>query len=145
VTIIEYIHRIDCCCTLHGALTVTGRCVNEISCYRPRGCRGNIHCLSAYIGCQHLVYGCLWSSVIHITEDARPQIVDTPLTLIVKMWQGGYRYLFCLYRWQIIPLWLTTTCHPSDYPGCKTKYRWHCVDAHFKDGVGSVSLEFLPI
>jgi hypothetical protein len=39
-----------------------------------------------------------WPSgtVANTTQDSWPQIIDTPLTLIFMMGQGGYCYLFCL-------------------------------------------------
>jgi len=123
---------------LTGSWRLSGTHVNEISWYCPGGCRRNIPCSSAYIGCLLLVYGCLWSSITHSTEDARAQIVDAPSTIIFKMGQGVYPYHFCIFRRPIIPIWLTASCWPSDYPGCKTKNLWHYVDAHFQDAVGSV-------
>jgi len=71
--------------------------------------------------------------------------VDTPLTLISKMGQGGYCNVFYLSKCLIIPLWLYATYRQTDYPGCMTKNCWHCVDAHFQDEVGSVLLWFLSI
>jgi len=59
-----------------GPRTLSGSSVNEISCYCPRGCGGNIPYTFDYKGCNILVYGCWWSSATHITEDARPKMID---------------------------------------------------------------------
>ena len=71
-----YIHRFYCFCMLNGSRTLSGSSVNEISCYCPGGCRGNISWFSASECCHVLVYQCLRSSATHITEDARPTIID---------------------------------------------------------------------
>jgi len=130
-----YIHRFDCFCTIKGSRILGGSSVNEMSCYCPGGCGGNIPYLSAYKGCHLLVYGCLWSSATHITEDARPIIVDAALTLIFKLGKGAFRFLFLLYRRPILCLWLCVICHLQDYPKYMTNNCWHSVDAHFQDVV----------
>ena len=80
-----------------------------------------------------------------ITHDTWPTIVDTPLTHIFMMGQGGYCNLFCI-KWQPkIPLWLTTAYRRCDFPGLMTKNRWCSVDAHFHDGAGRVLQSVLPI
>jgi len=143
--VIVYIDCFDCVCTLKESWTLSGSCVNEISRYCRRDYCGNIPCLSAYIGCQLLANGSLRSSITHSSEDARPPIVDTPLTLIFKMGHRRYCNLFCLSRRPIMTSWLSATYRPSDYTWCKTKNCWCSIDVHFQDGVGSVWLEFLPI
>ena len=57
-----------------------------------------------------LVYGCLWSSTTHNTEDARPNIVDAVLTLIFRMWLGAWVFLFCTSR-RLIGRKRTVTYH----------------------------------
>jgi len=140
VVIIVYIHFFDCFCSLKGSRRRDDSSVNDMSCDYPGGCRGNIPSVSASKGCQVIFYECLWSGATQITEDARPKIVDPPLTLIFKMGLGGYCNLFCQYRQQILCFWLSATYCLSDYPGCNTKICWHSVDAHIQDGVGSVLL-----
>jgi len=85
VPVIVYIHGFGCFGTLNGARILSGSSLNEMSCYCPRGCGRNIPHISPHEGCHILVYGCLWSTATHNTEDARHKIVDTPMTLIFKM------------------------------------------------------------
>ena len=47
-----------------------------------------------YKGGQYLIYECLHPIPTQITQDARTNIVDTPLTLIFSMGQGEY-FSFC--------------------------------------------------
>ena len=54
-----YIHGFDCVSMLHGLQILSGRALNEISCYCPGGCGGNIPYISAYKGCHIIVHGCL--------------------------------------------------------------------------------------
>jgi hypothetical protein len=78
-----YIHCFDCLYTLQGSEILSGSSVNEIFC--PRGCGGNMPYISAYIGCNMLLYGFLRSSATNITEDARPIIIDAQLMLIFRI------------------------------------------------------------
>jgi len=80
-----YIYCFDCFYTVTGSRILSGRSVNEMSCYTPGGCGGNIPYISAYKGCHIVRYGCLRSSATNITENARPRIVDASLTLIFRM------------------------------------------------------------
>jgi hypothetical protein len=80
-----------------------------------------------------------------ISQDAWPKIVDAPLALVFMKGQGGYCYLFYLWRQPIIPLWLTTTYWRCDVQGRMTKNRWCSVEAHFHDWAGRVLLSVLPI
>jgi len=145
VAVIVYIHCCDCFCMLKGARTLSSSSVNKIGCYCPGGCCGNIAFLSTYKGCHVLVQEYFWSCATHITEDARPEIVDARLTLIFTMGQQVYRYQFCQQRWPIISLWLSATYRPSDYPRCKMRNCWCSVDAPFSDEVGSLKFRFLPL
>jgi len=52
----------------------------------------------------------MWSSTTHITEDARPNIVDALLPLIFRMWLGAWVFLFYTHQQQP---WF-----PSETPGC---------------------------
>ena len=85
MAVIVNIYGFDCFGMLKGSQILSGSSVNEISCYCPGGCGGNIRYISAHTGCHILVYGWLCSTTTHITEDARPKIVDTLLMLIFKM------------------------------------------------------------
>jgi hypothetical protein len=94
---IFYIHRFDCFWKANSSRTLSGSSVNEISCYCPSGCGRNIPYIFHNNGCNMLVYGCLWSSATHITEDARPKILAAPSTLIFKMGLvGALRFLILL-------------------------------------------------
>ena len=89
MAVMFYIPHFDDFAMLTRSWTLSWRFVNEMSCYCPGGCRGNIPYLSAYRGWQLPVYGCLWSSATCISEDGRPKIVDPPLRLIIQKGQGG--------------------------------------------------------
>jgi len=56
-----------------------------MSCYCPGGCGRNIPYIFPHKGCHYVVYSCLWWSTTHITEDARPKIIDALLTLILRI------------------------------------------------------------
>jgi hypothetical protein len=80
-----------------------------------------------------------------ITHDTQPTIVDTLLTLIVFMAQGGgYYNLFCLCREPKIPFGLTTTYGRCDFQGHTTNNRWRSVDAHLHDGTWRELQSVLP-
>jgi len=96
VAIIDCIQCFDRFYRLKRSWTLGCGIVNEMSCNCLGGCRANISCLSAYHGCQFLVYRCLRSRAIWITRDARPKGLDAPLTLMFKMGQGACCFLFCL-------------------------------------------------
>jgi hypothetical protein len=90
---------------LKGSRIHSGSSVNEISCYCPGGCGWNILYISAYKGCDLLLYGCFWWSTTYITKDARPNIVDALLTLIFRMWLGALVFQFCTSRRLIRQKW----------------------------------------
>jgi len=108
VAVIVYIYRFDCYYTLNGLRILSGSSVNEISCYSPRGCGQNISYTSAYKGCHILLYGCFWSCTTHITQDARPNIIDAPVRLIFRMWLGAWALLFYTSRRLIRRKWTVT-------------------------------------
>jgi len=85
VAVMVHIHGFDCFGTLKGSRILSGSSVNIMSCWCPGGCGGNIPYVSAYKSCDILVDECLWSSVTGITENVRLKMVDTLLTLILKM------------------------------------------------------------
>ena len=58
--------------------------------------QGAFHFLFAYQGSQYSLYDYIQPITLQITQDTPPIIVDTLLTLIVMIRQGGYRNLFCL-------------------------------------------------
>jgi len=116
-------------------------------CWRSFSGWGNIydmHCCSGK-GRHSIVYESLPQSNTWISQDARPKIVHAPLTLIFRIGQGAYRYWFCPWRRPIHHFWLFATNCQIDYPRCKTKNRWHSVDAQVQGGVGRVSPLFLPV
>jgi len=69
---------------------------NELSYDCPGGCHGSISCLSAYKGCQNIVYRCLRLFITKITQDLKPKIIVALLMLIVMMGQRECCILFCL-------------------------------------------------
>jgi len=144
VAVIDYIHSFDCFCTLKGWGTLSGSSVIEISCYCSRGCRSNIPWLSPYNGSHVLVYWYWWSCATHRTKDGTRKFVDALLTPIIQLGQGGYRYLFFLYWWAIIPILLSATYHWSDLSGWHTNTHWGSGDAHIQNWVESLSLSVLP-
>jgi hypothetical protein len=85
VAVVVYIHGFDSFGKLKYSRIISGSSVNEMSCYCPGGCGGNIPYLSVHTGSYYSVYGCLKSSATFITEDARPKIVHASLTVICKM------------------------------------------------------------
>jgi len=102
-------------------------------------------CSFAYKRSQWFVYNCWQAVAPNNTQDTGPTIVDTPLTLIFKLRQGGYSKLFCPNRRPMIALGLTATNRWCDYPGRRTNNRWRSIDANFQDKVESMSLWFLAI
>jgi hypothetical protein len=80
--------------------------------------------------------------VIH--HDGRATIVETLLTLILKMGPEGFDFHFCLYRQPIISIWWCATCCPPDYPWYTTNNCQRSIDAHFPDGEGRVLQSILP-
>ena len=99
----------------------------------------------AYKGRQRFDYVYSLPCPVFITRLTGPKIVDTPLTLILKMGQGACCILFCLYRMPTHWLCVFTTKSRFYYPTYRTKNRWRSIDGHFEDGVGSVFLTLLPI
>jgi len=57
-----------------------------------------------------------------------PNIVDTPFTLIFRMWQRGCYLPFSLKHRPIHWVWQDVTMQPIDCRMCKTKHHWHSVD-----------------
>jgi len=63
-------------------------------------------------------------------QDARPEIVDTPLMLISMIGQQACGLPFYLLRRPILLLWMDATMQPCDCRMGKTINRWHSVEAH---------------
>jgi len=101
-----YIHRFNCFYTQKGWRILSGIWVNELGCHCPGGCGGNILHISAYKGCHILHYGYLRSCTTNITEDARPLIIDAPLTCIFRMSLGTWVCSFCSLRQSIHQKWI---------------------------------------
>jgi len=96
-------------------------------------------------GGQYLICGGLQPIATQITQDARPKIIDTPLTLIVRMAQGACHYWFCLW-WQPIPhLWMFANNHHLGYSRCKDKSCWSSIDIHFQNGAVTMLLSLWPV
>ena len=145
VAVIVYKHHFDCFWTLNSSWILSGCFVNEMRCNCPGGCRRNIPFLFTYIGCQQHLYVCFRSRVTHMTEDAKPRIVDALLTLIFKIGQEGYCYLLGQSQQPILHLRHSTTYCLWHYPGCKTKNRWRSAGAYCQLKVGRVSERILPV
>jgi len=66
------------------------------------------------------------------------------LVLSWRMWRE-FPVHICL-KWLPDPSsWILVIKRQSYYQSCKTKNCWHSVDAHFRDGVASVSQSPLPL
>jgi len=78
-------------------------------------------------------------------HDARPKMVDAPLTLISIIGQSACRFLFGLQRRPILSVCIKTSKSLIHYLTYKTINRWCSVDAQFQNWAGSVSLSLLPI
>jgi len=79
-------------------------------------------------GCQYLINGCLQPIGTWIAQHWKLKMVDTLLTLVLRMWRWLSRYLFRLWQLQICPLWKTTTKSLGNYRTYKTTHRWHSID-----------------
>jgi len=94
---------------------------------------------------QYLTYGWLKPIASEITHDAKPKIVDIPLTLIFRIGQGACCYSFCIWRQPEPHWWVIATNHDLRYPRCKAKIHWGSIDAHFQNGAVTVTLCLSPI
>jgi len=73
------------------------------------------------------------------------KIVDTPLTLMLRMGQWPCCYHFCHSMRPIRPLCITMTKSPVKYRTYKTTNHWRSIDAQAKNGAVTVLLSLLPI
>jgi hypothetical protein len=99
----------------------------------------------AYIYSQNVVHRQLQAHRTLFKNDEKPQIIDSLLMTIMKMVQGVYRFLLCLWRRPILSVCIALTKSLLNYPTYKTKNNWHSVDAYFQNGVERVSLPLLLI
>jgi len=97
----------------------------------------------AHEGAQSIHNASYWPSLLLISWLTSPSFVDALLTQIFRMGQGVYGDLFSLQRQPISHLWISATNHHSGYPKCKTKTCLLTVDAHFQNGIESVTLSIL--
>jgi len=74
----------------------------------------------AYKGGQYCNYGSMPLHSHWIIQNARPKIIDAPLTLIFRRWKRSRRWPLCPWRWPILRLWLNAVAQSGDYPWCKT-------------------------
>jgi len=70
--------------------------------------------LYALKGGQYCDYGWILSCSPVIVQDARPEIGETPVTVISRMGQRAWRLPFYIYSWPITPLWIDETMQPFD-------------------------------
>jgi len=68
-----------------------------------------------------------------IVEDARPQFIHAPLTLISELGQGAYCLPFELKRGRILPLSMDVTMQPFDCWMGQTLNCGHFVNPHLSD------------
>jgi len=94
VAMIVYLWACDCFGMPKGSWIVSNSCVNNMGCYCPGWCGGNIPNRSAPQGCHILLYENYWSSATYITDDARPKSVDALLKLIFQLGQRSFLWLF---------------------------------------------------
>jgi len=99
----------------------------------------------AYKGWQYDDYVYSRPNSIVITLLTWPKFVDTLLTLIFRMEQWPFRFLFCLQRLVIRWIWVYATILDRNYLTYMTKICWCSVDPHFQNGAVTISLSFLPI
>jgi len=78
-------------------------------------------------------------------QNAKPTIVDTPLTLIFRIGQGACPYCFCLRRQPLLHLWTFSTNRYLGHPRRKTKTCWHLVEFHVQNGAVTMWWSLLPI
>jgi len=129
----DYIRSCDRLNKLKRSSSLSCSFEHELSCDCPGGFHVNIACISIHIGSQIPVYRCLQSFATYITQDARPNIIVTLLTLSVKMGQRACSSLFCLYRQPI--QWVCKTMTNSCFY-CRTymtSTHWRSVDADFNE------------
>jgi len=93
-------------------------------------------------GGQYYDYECMPLHGSRIIHDARPKIVDTPLTLIFRRWLRYCHQHFCLERRPIVWLWEYAVAWPLNYPWCETKNCWRSVDAPLTLTLGTYHQSF---
>jgi len=94
--------------------------------------------------CHNIVYEILPHCDTQITQDPTPKIIDTPLTLNLRMGQRACWYYFHLGSQRRPQLCEAATNHHLAYTRCTAKYRWRSIDAHFQNGAGTMSYTLLP-
>ena len=77
---------------------------------------------------------CNWSVAVPTLTQNCSSRLEPLLTLLI-----------CRYRLPTPGLWMSAIKRHLDYPRCKTKNCWSCIETQFYDGAGSVSLPLLPI
>jgi len=101
MAVMVYIHRFDCVYTLKGSRILRGSSVDEISFYCPGGCVGNIPYISAYQGCNLLVYACI--SKMYFSHWKPPGVSE-------RMWSANL-YASISGEYQTLGV---HSCQPSD-------------------------------
>jgi len=84
-------------------------------------------------GSQYSNYGLLLLHSPVIIKDARPKIIDAPLTLSSRMGHRPCWFPFYLQSRPILPLSKNVTMQPSDCGKRKTRNCWRSIDAHLND------------
>jgi len=82
-------------------------------------------------GCECLENGCLQPISTWISQDVKPKVVDTLLTLILRIRQWPCCCLLCRYKLPIYWLCLTATNALFNYCTYITTNHWRSVDTHF--------------
>jgi hypothetical protein len=66
------------------------------SCSFPELGKQGVGCCLAYKDSLNLIYEWLQLITTQVNHDTKTKIVATPLIPILRMWQGGFYFLFCL-------------------------------------------------
>jgi len=99
----------------------------------------------AWNGWHYFTYKLMWQSETSITQDARPKIINIPLTLILRLLQGACHFCLCLFELPIPQLWMSATNYHLDYPRCNAKYCWYYIDSYSLHRAVTVTVSPMPI
>jgi hypothetical protein len=79
----------------------------------------------------------LWHS-LDIIQNVRPEIIDTPLTIICMMGQGACSMPYFLLRQPVLLVWMDETMQPAVCWMGMTTNHWCSVDAHIWAHLGDI-------
>jgi len=84
-------------------------------------------------GCQYVINGCLQPIRKEITQDSKLTIVDTPLTLILRIRQQASWCSVSPHKQTISDKWRSTTNRNINSPRCEANNDWRSIDTHSQD------------